>query len=139
MFTITQSWFHHSGIGFGGTKDQPRLFIPESFERCVASSRDLTFEQGLLLPVDENGSLQKYFEIESLEVWGVGGDDVVNEALKDRVKQRAVLQSNINKARKVDKAQFLDDFKSGLIESKAFVHREQMRGREGDCPLEDDL
>lgn len=97
------------------------------------------FEQGLLLPVDENGSLQKYFEIESLEVWGVGGDDVVNEALKDRVKQRAVLQSNINKARKVDKAQFLDDFKSGLIESKAFVHREQMRGREGDCPLEDDL
>lgn len=126
------------GIGFGGTTDQPRLFIPESFEKCVASSRDLTFEQGLILPPDEKGQLQKYFEIESLEVWGVGGDDIVGEALADRKKQRDVIQSNINKARKVDKAQFLDDFKSGLIESKAFAHREQMRGRDGGCELDEE-
>lgn len=103
----------------------------------MASSRDLTFEQGLLLPptVSSTGSvtLQKYFEIDSLEVWGVGGDAVVQEALADRVKQRDILHANIQKARKVDKAQFLDDFKSGLIESKAFVHRDQMRGRDGGC------
>ena len=136
---ILNRFLFYKGIGFGGTADQPRLFIPESFENCVASSRDLTFEQGLLLPPDENGSLQKYFEIESLEVWGVGGDDIVNDALNDRLKQRVLLQSNIDKARKVDKAQFLDDFKSGLIESKAFVHRDQMRGRDGDCQLDTEL
>jgi len=90
------------------------------------------------LPPDEKGQLQKYFEIESLEVWGVGGDDIVGEALADRKKQRDVIQSNINKARKVDKAQFLDDFKSGLIESKAFAHREQMRGRDGGCELDEE-
>ena len=133
---VFQFTIYTKGVGFGGTTDQPRLFVPESFANCVASSRDLTFEQGLLLPPNENGSLQKCFEIESLEVWGVGGADVVNEALKDRVKQRAVLQNNIDKARKVDKAQFLDDFKSGLIESKAFVHRDQMHGRDGDCKLD---
>ena len=46
-----------------------------------------------------------------------------------RSAQREVLAANIRKARKVDKAQFLDDFKSGLIESKAFQHRTEARGR----------
>ena len=36
-----------------------------------------------------------------------------------RNEQRDITAANIRKARKVDKAQFLDDFKSGLIESKA--------------------
>ena len=54
----------------------------------------------------------------------MGRDEVVQEALSARVKQRDIQQANIQKARKVDKTQFLDDFKSGLIESKAFVHRE---------------
>ena len=66
-------------------------------------------------------------------MWGVGGDAVVQEALGARTKQREIKHAAIQKARKVDKAQFLDDFKSGLIESKAFAHREQIRGREGAC------
>ena len=49
--------------------------------------------------------------------------------LDARKAQRAILDANIQKARKVDKAQFLDDFKSGLIESKAFKHRTEARGR----------
>lgn len=40
---------------------------------------------------------------------------------------------NVSKARKVDRAAFLDDFKSGVIESKAFSHVNQVdRGRAGD-------
>jgi hypothetical protein len=119
------------GIGFGGTSDLPRLFIAEKFEGCVASSNDLTFESGDLLPPRPKGeNASKRFDIEALEVWGVGGQEVISDALQARNKQRDVTAANIRKARKVDKAAFLDDFKSGLIESKAFQHRDQMRGRE---------
>ena len=121
------------GIGFGGTVEKPRLFVAETLEGCMASSADLTFQPGALLPprTDEEGASgagiyssttpgSKYFDIDSLEVWGVGGDVVVSNALGNRHKQREIVAANIRKARKVDKAQFLDDFKSGLIESKAF-------------------
>lgn len=42
---------------------------------------------------------------------------------------REILNANIQKARKVDKAQFLDDLKMGPIDSKAFKHRAEARGR----------
>ena len=124
------------GIGFGGTSDEPRLFIAEGFEGNLALSADLTFEPGPLLPRTQEGSLKKTFEIDNLEVWGVGGDEVVAEALESRIKARAVKDANIAKARKVDKAAFLDDFRSGIIESKAFQHRQQIRGR-AECDLEE--
>ena len=117
------------GIGFGGTDDLPRLFIAETFDGCVASSADLTFEPGPLLPPAKEGGARKYFSICDLEVWGVGGDEAVASGLDARKAQRAILDANIQKARKVDKAQFLDDFQSGLIESKAFKHRTEARGR----------
>ena len=118
------------GIGFGGTDALPRLFVAETFDGCVASSADLTFEPGPLLPpAREGGGSRKYFSISDLEVWGVGGDEAVASGLDARKAQRAILDANIQKARKVDKAQFLDDFKSGLIESKAFQHRTEARGR----------
>jgi hypothetical protein len=118
------------GIGFGGTTDQPRLFLAESFDDCLAAAQDMTFEKGpLLLP----GSKAQHFDIDNLEVWGVGGTAVVEEALRDRKKCRGVRDAAIQKARKVDKAAFLDDFKSGLIDSKAFAHRGQIRGRDAPC------
>lgn len=118
------------GIGFGGTRtDKPRLFISEDFDTCFATSGDLTFVAGALLPPTKDGFARKHFEVDSIETWGVGGNEVVEAALGDRVKQRKIFESNIRKARLVDKAQFLDDFKSGLIESKAFVHRGQIDGR----------
>ena len=86
-----------------------------------------------LLPKTPDGALQRSFEIDALEVWGVGGELVVAEALGARNKQRELTAANIRKARKVDKAAFLDDFRSGLIESKAFQHRDQMRGRADAC------
>ncbi len=126
------------GIGFGGNTDKPRLFISETFDGCMAGAGDLTFEPGRLLPLREVGhpNSSKYFDLESLEVWGVGGDAVTLSALNARHKQREIVASNIRKARKVDKAAFLDDFRSGLIESKAFKHREEIRGR-GDCHIDD--
>eukprot|EP00934_Nitzschia_sp_Nitz4_P000215 Nitzschia sp. Nitz4//scaffold146_size56529//2598//4351//NITZ4_006568-RA/size56529-processed-gene-0.48-mRNA-1//1//CDS//3329536611//215//frame0 len=114
------------GIGFGGTVDQPRLFLAESFDDCRAAAQDLTFESGRLLDNKSNT-----FDIDNLEVWGVGGTEIVQEALGARSRTRDIKQAAITKARKVDKAQFLDDFRTGLIESKAFAHRQQIRGREG--------
>jgi len=118
------------GIGFGGTVTEPRLFIAEAWDTCAASSRDLTFENGPLLGSTVNTN-NKNFDLAALEVWGVGGPQVVAAALGDRVKARAVKFAAIQKARKVDKAAFLDDFRSGMIESKAFKHREEARGRAG--------
>jgi hypothetical protein len=116
------------GIGFGGTTGEPRFFIEESFDHCFAGNRDLTFENGSLLPKTESGAVQTYFDIDALEVWGVGGDEVVKQALGARAAARGFKDESIRRARKVDKAAFLDDFRSGLIESKAFQHREQIQG-----------
>lgn len=144
------------GIGFGGTVQSPRLFLAEIFDDCSASSQDLTFENGPLLPdVGTSGHLlesssstdnvpqrtmqrhRSLFAIECLEVWGVGGSmDVVQAALSARESNRAQAADLINKARKVDKAQFLDDFRSGTISSKAFAHRQQIDGR-ADADLEE--
>lgn len=117
------------GIGFGGDVHQPRLFIAESFDDCVARAQDLTFEYGPLLAKTADGAMQKSFDIDSLEVWGVGGDEVVTAALGARNRQREITAANLRKARKVDKAAFLDDFRSGMIESKAFAYKDQIRGR----------
>ena len=120
------------GIGFGGSKEQPRLFLAESFDNCRAGSDDLTFEKGPLLAGRGGGSAaDAMFEIDNLEVWGVGGTAVVKESLKARSRSRDVRQAAINKARKVDKAAFLDDLRSGVIENKAFAHRDQIQGRDG--------
>jgi hypothetical protein len=80
--------------------------------------------------------LRKYFEIESLEVWGVGGEEVVNEALGARNRARELRDAAIRQSRKVDRAAFLDDFRSGLIESKAFKYRDEIQGR-GDVDVEE--
>ena len=119
------------GIGFGGTVQEPRLFLAENFDDCVAASQDLTFDNGRLLPEVGTNQQQhrKRFEIESLEVWGVGGTDTVQSALEDREASRAVANEAIRRARKVDKAQFLDDFRTGTFGSKVFQHRTEADGR----------
>jgi hypothetical protein len=124
------------GIGFGGTVDQPRLFLAESFDSCQAGRDDLTFEKGALLGDSigvVGGSNSTSFEIDNLEVWAVGGTELVQESLQARSRSRDIRQAAIQKARKVDKAAFLDDFRTGIIESKAFAHRQQIQGRDGTC------
>mmetsp|Transcript_4991 Transcript_4991/g.14468 ORF Transcript_4991/g.14468 Transcript_4991/m.14468 type:complete len:570 (+) Transcript_4991:244-1953(+) len=128
------------GIGFGGSTDRPRLFLAESFDDCRAGSDDLTFQKGSLLAGGgetsaANATAKSMFEIDNLEVWGVGGTEVVRESLEARSRSRDIRQANINKARKVDKAAFLDDLRSGVIDNKAFAHRAQIQGRDGTCEL----
>jgi TLD len=131
------------GIGFGGTTEMPRLFIEESFDDCVAGANDLTFDCGPLLPSDPSDadpaasiSGKQYFVLDCIEVWGVGGDAVVQQALGARAQARDIKAEVLRRARKVDKAAFLDDFRSGLIDSKAFAHRQQLDGRENCHPSE---
>jgi len=122
------------GIGFGGNLSQLRLFISETFDQNIATTSDLTYDDGQLLPFNSKDSYfsssKKLFDIDILEVYGVGGEAIVQQALEDRNQVRQIAEANIRKARKVDKAQFLDDFKSGLIESKAFQHRQQVHHHE---------
>jgi len=114
------------GIGFGGTLTKPRLFIPMSFEHCSADFLDNTFESGNLLPKDA----LETFEIQCLEVWGVGGDEVITQALRDRVEYRERTDTAILLARTVqDKSAFAADMQSGLIPNRLFTHQEEARGR----------
>ncbi len=110
------------GVVVGGTIDQPRFQISETFEQCIASSgnmMDTTFEGGPLLP----GQWDKYFNIDVLEVWGVGGEDVVRNASSDKEQHEDIVDAARKKVQRVDRKQFLDDFTSGLHGSKLFEHR----------------
>lgn len=116
---------HPHGLGFGGSPDKPRLFIPETFEQCSAGVLDKTFHPGELLPSE---SLEK-FEIQCLEVWGVGGDQIISQALHSRAGYRERSDTAVLRARKiVDKKQFVEDFKAGLLPSKLYPHAKEVRG-----------
>jgi TLD len=115
------------GLGLGGSLDKPRLFIPESFQRCSAGVLDKTFQSGELLPVK---TLEK-FEIQHLEVWGVGGDETITSALRDRAEYRERCDAAIHRARTVhDKMQFTEDMQSGLIPTTLYEHHKDVRGRQ---------
>jgi TLD len=114
------------GIGFGGSMQKPRLFIPTSFEHCSADFLDMTYAAGLLLP---NGALEQ-FELRHLEIWGVGGEETIQHALQKRAEHRDHTDTAILRARIVhDKMIFAKDLESGLIPNQAFAHTEQVRGR----------
>ena len=117
---------HLHGLGFGGSPEHPRFFIPESFEHCTAGYLDKTFQEGELLPIE---ALEK-FEIKTLEVWGVGGDEVIQKAIEYQVAYRKRHEEIIRRAREVhDKKQFATDLQTGLIPNLLYAHREQARGR----------
>ena len=122
------------GLGLGGSPESPRLFLDEGLDSCRASDSDLTFEKGALLSgAHENSS---HFEVECMEVFGVGTWREVSEGLLARANVREEKEKEIRKAMKGAKGQFLEDMKSGVMGTKVFAHREQMRGRDGDCSLE---
>jgi len=123
---FTDHRFKGKGMGFGGTKDEPRFFIPESLEHCSANFLDQTFEAGSLLP-DE---AMEGFEIKDIEIWGVGGDAKIAEALQGRAAFRERVDETIVRARTVHGKSFIaEDMKSGLYPNKTFSYQDQMRGR----------
>jgi hypothetical protein len=116
------------GIGFGGSQlSKPRFFIPDSFENCSAEFMDTTFETGDILPE----SAREKFEINVMEVWGVGTEDLIAKALQERAEHREQTKETIRRARAVtDKTQFVKDLESGFTFSKLYEHKEDVRGRQ---------
>jgi len=127
------------GIGFGGTSEMPRLYIDEVLDSCRASPEDLTFANGPLLSglKDFSSSASSYFEVESIEAWGVGTSQLVEAALFARDGQRQDAEKRIRQAMKGAKGQFLEDFQSGLTGNKLFQHREQIQDRDVGCDLKE--
>ena len=74
------------GMGFGGTTDGFRMFIPESLEGCTTSTSCPTYETGRLVEGDQ-------FEMHTLEIWGCGGSDTVQSALQAQAQERAATAS----------------------------------------------
>ena len=99
------------GLCIGGTASRPRLHITESLEECRALEYDSLFQDGDLLGGKCSDSLN-YFDVDSIEVWGVGGYGWINDALQAQSKAKAIHAASLEKARKVDKKQFLDHFKN---------------------------
>uniref|UniRef100_A0A7S2ELJ7 Oxidation resistance protein 1 n=1 Tax=Ditylum brightwellii TaxID=49249 RepID=A0A7S2ELJ7_9STRA len=124
------------GWGFGGVARSPRLFVRGTFDDCTAAVRDTTYDHGPLLSTEDITNSTVRFDIESLEVWGVGADNIIEKALHLYGGYRQTADAALEKARTVDKAQFMADFKSGLFESNFFAHRQQMQMGRGECLLD---
>mmetsp|Transcript_4990 Transcript_4990/g.7208 ORF Transcript_4990/g.7208 Transcript_4990/m.7208 type:complete len:382 (-) Transcript_4990:151-1296(-) len=108
------------GIGIGGNAGQPRLHITESMEGCRALGYDTVFEPGQLLMPDFGDSLY-YFDIVHLEMWGVGGQSWIDDALRSRETEKERVRANLQKVQRVDKEQLLDDLR---LTSAVFEHQQ---------------
>eukprot|EP00984_Skeletonema_dohrnii_P035125 scaffold34618_cov202-Skeletonema_dohrnii-CCMP3373.AAC.2 len=124
------------GIGFGGTAQEPRLYIDEILDGSTAKDKDLTFENGPLLSNKDESNSYCGFEVEAIEAFGVGSSQVIEDAMNARDEHRKEAQKRIRNAMKGAKAAFLEDMQSGLVGAKVFKHRDEMRGRDGGCDME---
>jgi len=85
-----------------------------------------TYQPGKLIPAELSGR----GDAVRVRVYGIRD---VQGGLESRGKEVVRRNDNIRKARKVDRAAFLDDLRSGIVDSKAFAHVRQVdRGRAGD-------
>jgi hypothetical protein len=122
------------GLGMGGSLEKFRLFIPDTLEDCVAHSNCLTFEGGSLLSPSNSSTSSEpsspnsgSFAIDVLEIWGCGGEELVNEALTAQRKDRGDRDEMIRKARLVDKAAFANNmFDQEFLLPKNYSHKVRM-------------
>lgn len=113
MYLNSKGYALPRGLGMGGNTSKFRLFLSEDLdESSYTTSKCMAFESGRL-------SSHERFVIEAMEVWGCGDED-------DVVRQRAFRKDTaemINRARKVDKAQFIgSDFDKEMFFGKTFGH-----------------
>lgn len=121
------------GIGLGGSKRRPRFFISATLDQCYFGSNDATFEGGNNSVGEKMASsLEPLWDLHALEIWGLGGD----VALRALSRYHSSKDERLQQARQVDKSAFLNDFRSGLIESKMFDFHQEMRNRDGGCLIE---
>ncbi|KAL7535766.1 hypothetical protein ACHAXR_009927 [Thalassiosira sp. AJA248-18] len=116
------------GIGIGGTASQPRMHITESLEECRALGYDKLFEDGDLLSGKCSQSLF-YFDVDCIEVFGVGGKEWIACAKEAQAKEKEAHAVSLEQARKVDKSQFLEDFQNGPLQPGLFGHRSLVEER----------
>jgi len=139
------------GLGFGGSIRKPRFFIDRTLEECHVSSHDTTFEEGELgFPPSSdqlisstsfsnpNFSSSSSLHIDSLEIYAVGDDDTIRRGFQALTQYREIADANLKNSRTVDKAAFMGDLRSGVIESKAFAHLGQVDGRANGALKEED-
>ena len=127
------------GLGVGESRGiGPRLHITESLEGCRALPYDDTFAAGPLLPPFFGDSPTHSFDVDVMEAWGVGGSQRIQRALAARKRDRSFKEASRKRNAEVDKAQFLDHFRSDMVHSKAFAHARHTSGRVDDCELESD-
>lgn len=122
---------YESGMGLGGTPQQPRFFVSACLDQCYLGPQDATFEGEGDFRSEMRHSLAprpKLWDLMSLEVWGLGGES----ALQALISHQKMLASNAQLAQRVDKAAFLGDLRSGLIDSKMFAHVEALNRHEND-------
>ena len=121
------------GLTIGGTLEIPRLFISETLEGCIASYggeyQDETFVKGPLL--HDNHCTMEYFDIDVLEVWGIGGSSSFQDALQSRQELMEQIDTQRKHVQQIkDKRVFLSDFQSGVYDNnKLYSHRTATRGR----------
>merc|ERR1712194_47114 len=112
------------GIGIGGSASQPRLHLTESLDECRALAFDRLFDGGDLLSEGGSKSLY-YFDVDCIEVWGVGGEEWISDALEAKAKAKGSQAAMLEQVRKVDKSQFVDDFS----DTRVFEHRSHVTER----------
>lgn len=86
-----------------------------------------TFEAGELL-YGGKGSLY-YFDADCIEVWGVGGEEWIQQGLMAQRKGRDLAAAMLKKARMVDKKQFMDDLRFMAKPSGLFDHMNHVAER----------
>lgn len=130
---------HGLGLGKGTGKEGPystglehRLFIPKSMNDCYAAPSCNSFEAGPLLgdTAGQDGTSSSSFQVDVMEVWGSGGEEVLSEALAGLEDKRAQKRRVQERARKVDRAAFFEnDFDQEMFLGSTFQHRKQMEQR----------
>ena len=88
-------------MGLGGTIEGFRVFIPENLENCTARDSCPTYENGRLISNGEE------FEIDTLEIWGCGGNSRVEKALKAQQANRRLLMRLSPRREKLIRHNFL--------------------------------
>jgi hypothetical protein len=128
------------GICIGASSTAPRLHLTESLEHCRSLPYDSSFSHGDLLLSKCNDSLY-YFNVDSLEVWGVGGRFWIETALRQQRAEREVRERALEKTRKVDKRMLLEHFENGVVIGEAkglFGHWDLVEERDVNCRIGED-
>jgi hypothetical protein len=124
-----------SGLAVGGVGvDTPRFHLNPSLEGCQASSVDTVYESGPLLTDD-----QMFFDVQVLEVFAVKvTDQDYRHGVEAGQLQASIKEETRQQMAQVDRAQFVDDFKSGAFMNSLYQHRSETRGRHDYCASDEE-